>query len=315
MPPDGVLDGGASLPPGTVWGDPVERPRSAYAPSYAPELGTMHTVLARFRRGDSLLVVAPFRFQSRDTSEAASIPVRREAGNERGRNVQAGLFLVPWAETGGAIRPPARRVLSESGTLSLMVPLGSYVYSVEALDRRAGHGARLRGDLVLGPHPDDIPDLSDLLIIEAPDRTPASLDDVAALALPSLALGGLQDLAVAWEAYGLGMGEAQVAYRVAIEPLDRSFFRRLGELLRLSRREDPLVLEWSEPSPERTGAHFRSVDLDFRNLEPGIYELRLELGVEDWAPVIRRRRVQIIGQAASPARTSRVDAGSQAAYT
>jgi len=33
MPPDGVLTGVASLPPGMVWGDPVERPRSAYAPS------------------------------------------------------------------------------------------------------------------------------------------------------------------------------------------------------------------------------------------------------------------------------------------
>ena len=295
MPPDGVLATGAALPAGTVWGEVVERPRSAYAPSYAPELGTMHAVLARFRRGDSVLVVAPFRFQPRDTSEAASRPVQDDGARERGRNVQAGLFLVPWAETGGGVRPRARRVLSERGTLSLMVPLGSYVYSVEALDRRAGHGARLRGDLALGPHPDDIPDLSDLLVIEAPERTPGSLDDVADLALPSLALGGLQELAVAWEAYGLGVGEAQVAYRVAIEPLDRSFLRRLGEALGLRRAEAPLVLEWSEPSPERPGAHFRSVDLDFRNLDPGLYELRLELGVADWAPVIRRRRVRIVG--------------------
>ena len=193
------------------------------------------------------------------------------------------------------MRPPTRRVLSESGTLSLTVPLGSYVYSVEALDRRAGQGARFRGDLALAPHPDDIPDLSDFLIIEAPDRMPESVDDVLDHALPSLALGGLRELAVAWEAYGLGTGEARIAYRLRVEPLDRSFLRRLGEFLRLLGKGDPLTLEWSEPSPERPGAHFRSVDLDFRNLEPGIYELRLELSVDDWAPVIRRRRVQIVG--------------------
>ena len=295
MPPDGVLNGRFSLPAGTVWGDPVERPRSAYAPSYAPELGTMHAVLARFRRGDSLRVVAPFRFEPRDTSEAASGPDRPREDDEHRRNVQAGLFLVPWEETTGEMRPPAQRMLSERGTLSLTLPLGSYVYSVEALDRRAGQGARLRGDLALGPHPDDIPDLSDFLVIESPDTPPETLDDVIGLALPSLALGGLQELAVAWEAYGLGTGEAQVAYRIAIEPLERSFLRRLGEFLRLRRSEAPLNLEWSEPSPGRPGPRFRSVDLDFRNLEPGIYELRLELIVGDWAPVIRRRRVQILG--------------------
>ena len=295
MAPDGVLTGRFSLPAGTVWGDPVARPRSAYAPSYAPELGTMHTVLARFRRGDSLLVVAPFRFEPRDTAEAALGPGSSAEGDEQRRDVQAGLFLVPWAETVGEFRPPVHRMLSERGTLSLMVPLGSYVYSVEALDRRAGQGARLRGDLVLGPHPDDIPDLSDFLVIEALDRVPESVDDVMDHALPSLALGGLQELAVAWEAYGLGTGEARIAYRLAIEALDRSFFRRLGEFLRLRGSEAPLNVEWSEPSPGRSGAHFRSVDLDFRNLEPGIYELRLELRVDDWAPVIRRRRVQIVG--------------------
>ena len=147
----------------------------------------------------------------------------------------------------------------------------------------------------MGPHPDDIPDLSDFLIIEAPDRMPESVDDVLDRALPSLALGGLRELAIAWEAYGLGRGEDRIAYRLRVEPLDRSFLRRVGEFLRLLGSGDPLALEWSEPSPGRPGAHFRSVDLDFRNLEPGIYELRLELSVDDWAPVIRRRRVQIVG--------------------
>ena len=296
MPPERVLTGGAGPPAGMVWGEAVARPRSAYAPSYAPELGTMHAVLARFRRGDSLLVVAPFRFEPRGSSGAAPGPGSPIEGNVRRSNVQAGLFLVPWGETAGEIRPLANRRLAERGTLSLMVPLGSYIYSVEALDRAAGQGARLRADLALGPHPPDIPDLSDLLIIEAPDTPPDSLADVTGRALPSLALGGLQELAVAWEAYGLGAGEAGVVgYGLVIEPLDRSFLRRLGEFLRLSRSEDPLTLEWSEPSPGRPGAHFRSVDLDLGNLEAGNYELRLELRVQEWAPVVRRRRIRIVG--------------------
>lgn len=295
MPPDGVLTGGASLPANTVWGEAVERHRSAYAPSYAPELGTMHAVLARFRRGDSLLVVAPFRFEPRDGSGEASSQGGPRKGNEHGRNVQAGLFLVPWGEMSGEIRPHANRRLAESGTLSLMAPLGSYVYSVEALDRAAGQGARLRGDLGLGPHPPDIPDLSDFLIIEAMDSPPDSLEDVFGHALPSLAVGGLEPMAVAWEAYGLAASEAPVAYSLVVERLDRSFFHRLGAFLRLSSDDDPLTLEWSEPAPDRSGPHFRSVDLDLRNLEAGTYELRLELRVREWAPVVRRRRMAIVG--------------------
>ena len=292
MPPDGVLTG-AFLPHGTVWGDPVERPGSAYAPSYAPELGTMHAVLARFRRGDSLLVVAAFRFEPRDSSsEASSLPGTGELNSHRS-DVQTGLFLVPWGEMDGEIRPSARRTLAESGTLSLMAPLGNYVYSVEALDRGAGQGARLRGDLALGPHPPDIPDLSDLLIIDAAPPSPESLDDVVGHILPSLQLGALQELGVAWEAYGLASGEAEVAYRLVIERLDRSLFSRLGEFLRLSQGENPLTLEWSEPNPDRPGAHFRYVDLDLINLEAGNYELRLQLRVGEWAPVIRRRRLEI----------------------
>ncbi len=294
LPPDGVLSG-AFLPPGTVWGEPVERPRSAYAPSYAPELGAMHAVLARFRRGDSLLVVAAFGFEPRDSSSEASSPAGTGKPNGPRSDVQAGLFLVPWGEKHGEIRPSARRTLAESGTLSLMVPLGNYVYSMEALDRGAGQGARLRGDLALGRHPPDIPDLSDLLIVEAPDLPPETLDDVTGHALPSLALGALQELAVAWEAYGTASGEAEVAYRLVVERLDRSLLSRLGEFLRLSQGEHPLNLEWSEPSPDHSGVHFRSVDLDLGNLEAGSYELRLQLSVGEWAPVIRRRRLEIVG--------------------
>ena len=227
LPPDGVLSG-AFLPHGTVWGEPVEKPRSAYAPSYAPELGTMHAVLARFRRGDSLLVVAPFRFEPRDSAGDASGVSDTGERKERGRDVQAGTLLVPWGEIGDEIRPSARRTLAESGTLSLMAPLGNYVYSMEALDRGAGQGARLRGDLALGPHPPDIPDLSDLLIVEAPDLPPETLDDVTGHALPSLVLGALQELAVAWEAYGTASGDAEIAYRLVVERLDRSLLSRLG---------------------------------------------------------------------------------------
>ncbi len=294
MPPDGVL--AASTPSdGMAWGAPVERRRTAYAPSYAPELGTLRTVVARFRRGDSLLVVAPFRMERPGGEDPlAGAPPAESASSRLGR-VRAGLFLLPWDEIAFEPRPAARRTRATGGTLSLAVPLGDYAYSVEVLDRGAGQGARARGHVALAPHPDDIPDLSDLLVAADAPPSPRSLDEVADRLLPSLELGGLQRLSVVWEAYGLGPEDAEISYRLSAERLDRSLLGRVGEFLRLSRRADPLHLEWSEPGPDRPGAHFRSVELDLRSLEAGSYELRLDLRVRDWAPVVRRRRMRIVG--------------------
>ena len=293
MPPDGVLAASA-LSDGTVWGSPVERHRTAYAPSYAPELGVLQTVVARFRRDDSLLVVAPFRLERPDSVDLPASASSAGPPDSLSRRVQAGLFLLPWGETSES-RPASRRTLAERGALSLTVPLGEYVYSVEALDRSAGHGARARGGVALGPHPDDIPDLSDLLIAAGASPSPRSLDEVMGHLLPSLELGRLQQLSVVWEAYGLASGAAEVSYRLIAERLDRSLLSRVGEFLRLSRPGNPLNLEWSEPGPGRPGAHFRSVELDLRNLEAGSYELRLHLQVRDWAPIIRRRRLEVVG--------------------
>jgi len=59
------------VPPGEVFADPAgvaaegwsletERPRSAYAPSYAPRMAALPFQVARFRRGDTLVVAAGF---------------------------------------------------------------------------------------------------------------------------------------------------------------------------------------------------------------------------------------------------------------
>ena len=221
MPPDGVLGGVASLPGGMVWGDPVERPRSAYAPSYAPELGTMHTVLARFRRGDSLLVVAPFRFEPRDTSEAVAGPGTPEGGEcEHRRDVQAGLFLVPWAETAGEMRPPA--AAHAVGHAVRCPSWYRWAATCTAWKPSTAGPARERvfgGIWSLGPHPDDIPDLSDFLIIEAPDRAPGSVDDIDG---PCTAVPGCSAGCRSWRSRGRPTGSGWVKARIAYQPRGRA---------------------------------------------------------------------------------------------
>ncbi len=329
MPPDGLLSHSTLGEPAS-WGVGVQRPRSAYAPSYAPDLATLHTQIARFRSGDSIVVVGAFRLRLPEVDGQGDVvqrpgdqrPLVQGAGNQRRdeplaeqrtataiptggagssigavaeRSVQAGLFLFDANALGGTRPVAATRSFGPAeGVLTATVPLGSYLVSVEALDRDAKSGGRVRGGLAMAPYLEDIPVLSDLLLIDATDSLPRSLDTAIAHALPSLTLAALRPVGVAWEVYGLSPGDEELQYRITVEHENRSALRRAGEWLRLLGRDDPVLLEWSEPGPGRRGAHFRAVELDLRNLDRGSYLLRLELQARGRSTIVATRRFEVM---------------------
>ena len=290
LPPDGLLSD-STLGEPAAWGVGVQRPRSAYAPSYAPDLATLDTQLARFRRGDSLTVVGAFRLTPPGAGGQGDLVQRPGEGGA----VRAGLFLFD-EHSLVAARPVAatRSFGSPEGVLTATVPLGSYLVSVEALDRDAKSGGRVRGGLRVAPYLEDIPVLSDLLLIDVTDSLPESLDNAIAHALPAPTLAALQPVGVAWEVYGLGPGDEELQYRIAVEHENRSMLRRAGEWLRLFGRDDPVLLEWSEPGPGRRGAYFRAVELNLRNLDRGSYVLRLELQARGRSTIVATRRFKVM---------------------
>ena len=277
---DYLPDGGALADPAAAGPEDLVadrgRPRSFFAPDYAPVLLPMEADLAVFPRGDRAVVVARPRLPE-DTTYHADHAHRRpwmEPGEQASLPARAGLFLA--SEDGS-------RILADTVTgpadraLGVEVPAGGWVASVEAWsppDRRAG---RHRQGLEIEAVPPDLPTLSDLLLLEAEPEEPATLEEALDDVLPGAVLQPGDTLAVGWELYGLGGAALPLGFSLSVERVDRGLFRRAGELLGVLGREPAVSLEWEEPGPRRTGPHFRSVRLGLPDLDPGRFRVRLEL--------------------------------------
>jgi hypothetical protein len=150
------------------------------------------------------------------------------------------------------------------------------VLSVEVWSPSLRRAGRYRQGLVHTPVPEDIPVLSDILLVGVEDGPPESLDEAVARAAirPSVREG--DGVGIAWEITGLGFRTETLAFDLSVERVDRNLVQRLGGLLGLSRPARPLSLRWEEGGPQEPGPLFRAVDLDVPGLEPGRYEVRLQ---------------------------------------
>ncbi len=135
--------------------------------------------------------------------------------------------------------------------------------------------------------------LSDILLVDARDPVPTSLDDALprALTRPSVREG--ESVGIAWELTGLGFRSEMLAFDLSVERLDRNLLQRLGGLVGLSDPPRPLTLRWEEAGPEEPGVVFRAVDLELPGLEPGRYEVRLRLESAGREPVTATREFEV----------------------
>jgi len=293
MPPGRALEDPAGSGPDALRAD-RSRPRSLYAPMYAPVLLPMEAQVAVFPRGDAFAVVAT-HFLPVDTTWHRRGPDQRpwmQPGEAEGAPVRSGLYLVPAPGSGdggsagvGGLIHATVRVGSPEGALVVEAPAGSWVLSVEAWsppERRAG---RLRRGLRYASVPPDVLTLSDLLLVRGGGGDPPTLEDAAARALPRPELRPGESLAVAWELRGLGWAPETIAYALSVERADRSLLRRLGEGVGLFDRNRPLSLEWEEPGPVTPRAVLRALDLALPTLEGGAFDVRLEVRVSGRSPL------------------------------
>ncbi|NIP59651.1 MAG: hypothetical protein GWM92_15100, partial [Gemmatimonadetes bacterium] len=153
------------VPPGEVFADPTgvaaegwsletERPRSAYAPSYAPRMAALPFQVGRFRRGDTLVVAAGFALPDSTPSRIApAAPGRTHSPSARGfpnpspespglpsGPPEAGLILL---SSDGSRVARARVRGRSSGAAAVRAPAGRYLASVEVWspgDARAARG-------------------------------------------------------------------------------------------------------------------------------------------------------------------------------
>jgi hypothetical protein len=285
------------MPPGRALADPADareedlvadrsRPRSLYAPPYAPVLLPMEGQVAVFPRGDQFIVVATHFVPPDTTWHAQHLHARpwMDPGGDATLPDQAGVFLTsptrPHSSRSTRSRGP------QPGASIVTAPAGGYLLSVEAWSPSRRIAGRYRSGLRQDTVPPDVATLSSLLLVRAGGGEPRSLEAAAARALPRLEISRGEGVGVVWELAGLGWRPEAVTYRITVDQADRGLFRRLGERLGVVGRDRPLSLSWEELGPGRPGPQLRWTDLELPDLDEGTYRVRLEADLPGRAGVL-----------------------------
>ncbi|MEX2467675.1 MAG: hypothetical protein WD995_12250 [Gemmatimonadota bacterium] len=299
MPPGTVLEAPGAAIAADFTADRA-RPRSLYAPPYAPVVLPLAGQVAVFPRGLTFRVVATHQLPP-DTTRRAREGLARpwmETDEQDPLPDRAGIHLLD-ASSGRVLR----RAVADTLTGALMIEGGSgtHVLSVEVWSPARRQAGRFRKALVHTPVPEDIPVLSDLLLVEAGGQgptdaggdVPADLESAAARALVVPIIDGGERLGIVWEVSGLGFRAETLTFDLSVERTDRNLLQRLGGFLGLTERPRPLALRWQDAGPDEPGAFFRHLELELPDLSGGTYEIRLVLRTQGRDPIDTTRSFEV----------------------
>lgn len=310
LPPTAILEEPVPTPM-DVWHLEERAPFTAHVAPYAPEILELDAQVARFRRGDSLLVVAGYRPATPEpppsaTADAGSEdrasdpfgslrPSEVEADDGEADEspaptgpVEAGIFLV---QPRGGVPGEARGDDAE-GTWRLAAPAGPYVLGIEVLDAEGRRAWRARGGVVQDTLAPGLAAVSDPILLEAGEPLPESLEEALPRVLPSTRVEQGRRVAVAWEVYGLRPNES-ARITVGFTRHREGILRRLGEFLRVVETEEPIVVSFEDAAPDRLGTVFRAIHMELPSLEPGEYDLHVEVDLQGRDPLVSTRRITV----------------------
>ncbi len=320
-------------PPGAdAWSVEPRRPRSQFAALHLRRFHPLRHQVGLFRRGEDLLLVAAYDLPaSRDTAAACdsvvaalgAAPIDSEApwGPRLGRPAVA---VEPEAAERGAVRlrlvasrgagrtddrgvggagdrgrggtadrgagGTAGRAAGPEDTPALLI-------SVEARCPGRAEAARARGRIAIPPGPALAHlGLSDLLLLEAGEPLPATLEEAAERALPDSRVRSGEPFVVYWELYRPGdrAPGGRLDVQIALTRRDGpGFFRRVLEWTGLAAdRPEGTGLRWTERVPDATRAP-RAVTLTLPELPAGAYRLELEVRSPGADPVVATRELRV----------------------
>jgi len=299
----------------------VHGARSRHSPPAVPRIRGLQARVSRFRRGDSLLVVAAWRVPEAPAWDTVP-PVRVN---------EAGLFLVREGESeplrfdlpdspagpdvsrpgfSSDAAPDSASPDLGSGVGVVRAPTGAWWLSLEAADTEGGRGWRFRQGLRQDPREPEEIQISDLLLLSLPGTpgsdaaaggtgggAPDRLEDHVGRALPTdtIAAGPIE---VAWEIYGEPPDPDRLQFVIGVEREDRGLLRRAGEALRILSPVDPVEMRWEEGVADRRldlddPVRFRRVRLDLGGLGNGNWMLHVRLPLAGGEEVSSTTRVVI----------------------
>lgn len=262
LPRRALLDDTLAVPTPGDWALDEATPTMRYAPGYATVWRPVAAQVARFRRGDTLLIVA--------AHDAAADTM-----------LHGGIARI-------ALSPGPRRIPivsdareASAGSVALRVPTEA-IGRVALLDVEVVDSARLaigRHRMGITPLRDDAIALSDLLVHRpAPgdEHPPRTAEEVVPLALPGDVVRD-DRVGIYWEAYCRRPLAAPLAVTLELVRLDRSVLRRLGARLGFDDPSDALRIDWRDAPGGSGRCAARSMVLDLGDLPAGRYDVRLRV--------------------------------------
>lgn len=242
-----------------------------YAPFGVDRVTGLGSQIARFRRGDSTLIVAAF-FTGDDSLRApeARLAASLADGSARASGPDSTL----------------------SGTLTLTVPGAPVLTGVEITDSVSHTLARSRILYAPTRQASDAT-LSDLLLYRGAGDPPEQLDSALARAIPGLHVTRDQPVGVFWEAYRPKTTSDSAEVSLTVERVDHGFFRSAFQRIGFADQDSPLKMHWSDARAVVGGVTTYAVSLDLSNLAPGRYRVSLALASGDAAPATAVREFEL----------------------
>lgn len=249
-----LLDGPTGAAPDLLQ-PPERRAVSRYAHHVMRRVAPVRAQLARFRRGDSTLVVAAWRARD-DSLRAPGVAIAARLPD-------------------GAVHA-ADGDSATTGSGRVMVPGAPTITAVELSDSVGATFGRARM-LHSAPRDSGSVRLSDLLLYRAQEQQPPELEVVLAHAIAGDSVARETPLGLFWESYAADGAGAEREAAVLVERIDRGFFRATRQRLGLADPDSPVQVRWMEPGPAAAGVTPRALSLDLSLLPVGRYRITVSV--------------------------------------
>ena len=256
----------------SAWEMTSHQAEARFAPPLVRRVAVAAVQVARFRRGDSTLVVAAY--SATDDSLVAPIGTM-------------GVASADGTITIGATEP------SRVGRSRVLMMNRPFLIGIDVSDTTTRTLARARLTMPSAGDSGRIR-LSDLLVYRAGDLPASSLDSALAHAIPGDTVTRDQAIGLFWETYGIASEGEAVDLALSVERVDHGWIRSARQRLKLTPVDTPLRIRWTDARPSADSAAAHAVSLDLANLDAGRYRVTLTLTSLDGVPVTTTREISLI---------------------
>ena len=265
-----LADSLRALAPGD-WDLNAPRGEARYAPRLVRRVAGVTAQVARFRRGDSTLVVAAF------------------AASDDSLLAPAATLAATRADGLSAVNQPDT---TRAGRARVVIPGVPLLVGVEVADTITHTLARMRFGFAPSADSGRL-SLSDLLAYRAGEEPATSLDSALARTIAGDTVTRGRPLGLFWEMYGLIDGES-IDLAVSVERVDHGWIRSARQRLGLTPVDTPIRIRWSDSRPLASGgAAAHAISLDLENLEAGRYRLTLTATPLGGTPAATVREIEV----------------------